>query len=59
VPFRATIRPQNGLFGPGAAVVRMQAFSGDVFVARRVAVTLHAQNAAAARGSSHATLSWK
>jgi len=42
VPFRMTIRPQNGLFGPGDAVVRFQAisFSGNAFVAGRRDVTL-------------------
>ena len=35
-----TIRPQNGLFGPGAAVVHMQAFAGNLFLFRRVAVDL-------------------
>jgi len=29
VPFRMTIRPTNGLFGPGPAVLRFQAFSLD------------------------------
>jgi hypothetical protein len=42
VPFRMTIRPQNGLFGPGDAVVRFQAFSltGSTFVFGRRSVTL-------------------
>jgi hypothetical protein len=31
-PFRTTIRPQNGLFGPGAAVLRFQAFANTVSV---------------------------
>ncbi|HEY5011292.1 MAG TPA: neocarzinostatin apoprotein domain-containing protein, partial [Acidimicrobiia bacterium] len=57
VPFRATIRPQNGLFGPGDAVVRFQAFAGNVFVARRVAVTLHAKGAA--RSAAKPKLTWR
>ena len=28
VPFRITVRPQNGIFGPGPAVLRFQAFAG-------------------------------
>jgi len=40
--FRATVRPQNGLFGPGAASVNVFAGSGSHFVSYKVAVTLHA-----------------
>ena len=36
-----TIRPANGLFGPGPAVVQIQAFASPMlFVEHRVAVTL-------------------
>jgi hypothetical protein len=41
--FRATIRPQNGLFGPGAASVRASASSGSHFITHLVAVTLQAK----------------
>jgi hypothetical protein len=43
VPFRMTIRPQNGLFGPGPAIVRFQAFAGNRFLLRRVNVDLRAK----------------
>ena len=56
-PFRSTIRPQNGLFGPGAAVVRFQAFAGNLFLTRRVGVTLHAKGAA--QNAAKAKLSWR
>lgn len=45
VPFRMTIRPQNGLFAPGAATLNFQAFSftnGNVFVFGRRALNLKA-----------------
>lgn len=41
--FRAVIRPQNGLFGPGAASVRVFGFSGSHFVTHKVGVTLKAR----------------
>jgi Neocarzinostatin family len=40
VPFRTTVRPENGLFGPGAAIVRIFAQSGSHVAAHRVNVTL-------------------
>jgi hypothetical protein len=39
-PFRITIRPQNGLFGPGPAVLRSALFAGNIFSFRRVALDL-------------------
>jgi hypothetical protein len=59
VPFRVTIRPQNGLFGPGPAVVRMQAIAGNVFVARRVAVNIQAKGGSTADASMRPTLTWR
>jgi hypothetical protein len=41
-PFRTTIRPQNGIFGPGAASARVFASSGHVTVTHKVGVTLQA-----------------
>jgi len=38
--FRLTIRPQNGLFGPGPASVRVSASEGSHFVTHKVGVTL-------------------
>jgi hypothetical protein len=43
VPFRATVRPANGLYGPGPAVVTFAAYADDRFIARRVAVKLRAR----------------
>jgi hypothetical protein len=43
VPFRATVRPQNGLFGPGAATVFADGFANAHETAHKVAVTLVAQ----------------
>jgi len=40
--FRATIRPQNGLFGPGAASVRVFGNAGSHFITHKVGVTLQA-----------------
>jgi Neocarzinostatin family len=40
VPFRVTVRPQNGLFGPGAASVRIFAQSGSHGTSHKVAVML-------------------
>jgi hypothetical protein len=40
VPFRVTIRPGNGFFGPGAATARPEAQSGSKFVTHKVGVTL-------------------
>jgi hypothetical protein len=42
VPFRITVRPQNGFFGPGDAVVRFQAysFSDGSYIYGRRALTL-------------------
>jgi hypothetical protein len=57
VPFRSTIRPINGIFGPGAAIVRMDAFAGDIFIQRRVGVTLTGIGGASA--SAKPSLSWK
>jgi hypothetical protein len=48
VPFRMTIRPQNGLFAPGAAILNFQAFSftdESAFVYGRRNVTLVASTA--------------
>ena len=58
-PFNITIRPENGLFGPGPAVVNVGAFAGDIFVVRRVAVELVGHNRSAARASAPARLTWK
>ena len=60
-PFRITVRPQNGLFGPGPAVLRFEAFAGNnIFISRRVALDLVARNAAtAARQSVRPRLTWK
>jgi hypothetical protein len=40
VPFHMTIRPTNGLFGPGAASVRLFAQAGNTFASHKVGVTL-------------------
>ena len=49
-PFRITIRPQNGLFGPGDANVRFQAFSfdGEAYAFGRRNLTLVGKHLAAA-----------
>jgi hypothetical protein len=41
-PFRATVRPQNGFFGPGAASVFVNAFAGSHSLYHKVGVTLTA-----------------
>jgi hypothetical protein len=41
VPYRVTVRPQNGLFGPGAASVHIFASSGSHGTTHKVAITLH------------------
>ena len=59
-PFRMTIRPQNGLFGPGAATLRFQAFAGNLFLFRRVALDLQAHGTGAAtHGSARPKLTWR
>jgi hypothetical protein len=40
VPFHVTIRPQNGLFGPGPASVRVFGQAGNTFTTHKVGVTL-------------------
>jgi hypothetical protein len=42
-PFRATVRPQNGLFGPGAASVRVFGQAGSHFLTHKVGVQLVAK----------------
>jgi hypothetical protein len=60
VPFRMTIRPVNGLFAPGPAVVNIAAFAGNVFVFRRVAVELVPHNTSSTSlSSAHARLTWR
>jgi hypothetical protein len=56
-PFRMTIRPQNGLFGPGAAILRFQAFSftDGSFVSGRRSLTL----VGTATGSAKPALTWR
>jgi hypothetical protein len=58
--FRITIRPQNGVFGPGPAVLRFQAFAGNIFLARRVALELQARSGAtSALGATTPSLTWR
>lgn len=61
VPFRITVRPQNGLFGPGPAVLRFQAFAGtNIFIFRRVALNLvPAHGSTAAARASAQPLTWR
>jgi hypothetical protein len=59
VPFRATVRPANGLYGPGPAVVKLNAFADDRFIARRVAVELRASGTSGARDSAKPSLAWR
>jgi hypothetical protein len=59
-PFRMTIRPFNGLFGPGPAVAHLQAFAGNLFIFRRVALDLQARGTtAAARTTPKPRLTWQ
>jgi hypothetical protein len=60
-PFRMTIRPQNGLFGPGPAVLRFQAFAGNIFLSRRVALELEPKLTSATTSTRSATpsLTWR
>jgi Neocarzinostatin family len=59
VPFNVTLRPENGLFGPGPAVVNVGAFAGDLFVIRRAEVNLVGHHRSGARASAPARLAWK
>jgi Neocarzinostatin family len=59
VPFRLTLRPQNGLFGVGSAVVKVQAFAGSLSIFHRVGVNLIPHpNAAGAPHATKARLTW-
>jgi hypothetical protein len=59
-PFSMTIRPANGLFGPGPAVVHIAASAGDLFVQHRAEVTLVRHNRSdAAVGAARPQLTWR
>jgi hypothetical protein len=58
VPWRATVRPENGIFGAGPAVVNFQAFAGNIFLFRRVAVDLQGRGQSRAHGSATPHLTW-
>jgi Neocarzinostatin family len=58
-PFRMTIRPLNGIFGPGPAVVRVQAYANNIFLSRRVAVDLQARSSTSAPSGAKSKLTWR
>ena len=59
-PFHMAIRPMNGLFAPGPAVVRLIGISGNLVVVRRAAVELVPHNhPRAARTSAQPLLTWR
>jgi Neocarzinostatin family len=58
-PFRLTMRPQTGIFGPGPAILRFAVYANNLFFYGRRALDLQASGTTAARATATPRLTWR